>query len=212
MKRFEQLMRLVEEVVSESNDPSRTIPYHAAYNSHEAALSYCLRLAGFAATNNGRFIEIGTDSGLGALSMAIASGDKSIVYSCDIRKECVDLATERARRFGLKNTVFIHGDARTLAKTISWGINFAYIDGDHSYDSCLDDLNVVRDITHDFTVIAIDDFPDPVFGKPFGVSAAISTFLKENPSYYGMMSHNGMYLMSRSQTNNLLASYDYRLN
>ena len=207
MTRFSKLMELINEVVEEQNDPSRTIPYYAIYDSHPVAMAYCLRLAGFAACYAGRLIEIGTDTGFGAITMAIASGSRSIVYSCDIRGECVELARKRAERLGVNNVFFIHGDVTQLGKTISWDINFAYVDGAHEYESCLNDLNGVRDITHDGTVIAIDDFLDPNRGKPFGVSAAISTFFKENPKYYGMMSHNGMFLMTRNPIKELLNAY-----
>jgi hypothetical protein len=106
--------------------------------------------------NRGVAIEIGTYHG-GFLKVLSRYFDK--VYSCDIDHSNVD------NKDSYKNITWIEGDSKeTLPKLIEQinnngeDVNFILVDGDHGYETALQDINnVLKYVPKNETVILIHD-------------------------------------------------------
>lgn len=60
-----------------------------------------------------------------------------------------------------------------------------YIDGDHTYDYVINDLEIAKNIIEDNGVIILNDYTkyDPFFKTEYGVVDAVNVFINENPEY-----------------------------
>lgn len=199
--RFDKLDRLCSEIYDEMHNGFAPISYQAHYSNLETIEKACLRIGSLASMLPGNLLEVGIDSGFGALSMAICSGSNQ-VYSCDIRKECVEVARQRANRLFIKNVTFFHG---TLSEMISEleikDASMIYIDGSHTEEDCLNDIKVSSQSFGDDFIIALDDMMDPL-GENFdsnGVLKAIHIFMEENKDYHGVTIQGGLFIMSKSK-------------
>lgn len=139
LRKFEEL---IQETVDFYNQAERPFHCYATWSETSAPTLNALRLAGHVmGVRKGIIAEVGTETGLSSLIMALVSGTK--VYSCDLRKECVDYAQERAKRHGLDVT-YVHGDVKALVKAMGERpIELAYIDGGHRTEDALYDLTTL---------------------------------------------------------------------
>ena len=60
-------------------------------------------------------------------------------------------------------------------------IRIFYIDGDHSYEGALLDLNVARETLHQDGILFLDDYENPKYGP--AVTKSTNTFLDENDEF-----------------------------
>lgn len=123
-------------------------------------------------------IECGTNAGVSALSFAaglVNTGKPGKVYTWDIDKiKGVDEGTN------LEERVVRHFQSFSEAQIQRpEGKLLIFIDGDHSYESALMDLNHVLSFIKTGDVLVIHD----AFKHP-PVKDAIDTFLKNNPKKY----------------------------
>lgn len=156
-------------------------PDHAGdTDTNHPELPYGWFLAAMGATSPGPVIEIGTDGGLGTAALAYAS--KYPVHSFDIRPDRVDHSRDRLARAGYVNAHFHLGTSKRIADD---GINYiglGFIDADHSFDWCLQDIRELSKLADRRTRILLHDFIDATNpGKDSnGVRAAAIQFLSEN--------------------------------
>lgn len=108
-----------------------------------------------------RIVEIGTNYGLSAITMALALRDSELteskIISIDISLGCLEKAQAQINQLGLSNYVkLIHGDSSIIDEHPPFDL--AFIDGDHSLEGCLEDFERLKDkatyiIIHDSTSI-----------------------------------------------------------
>ena len=78
-----------------------------------------------------------------------------------------------------------------------------YVDGDHKYESALNDLIIASKVLSDKGVIFIDDYENPRYGKD--VTRAINYFLKNNTKFeLGFCTCQTAWIVENSETDNLL--------
>ena len=137
----------------------------------------------------GDVVEIGTDYGLSTFAMAYAIRwhVKRKVFTFDIRPDTVINARERAKRLGIETIEFIEG---TSFKAADHGYNFcfAYIDGNHSYQGCYDDLCNLAPLMHEKGIMLCHDLhrADLPVEKQNGVRTAITTFTNLHKEWSAM--------------------------
>lgn len=209
--RFDKLRDICADVNTHFNNPKRDIYYHAYYGNLEKTQRSALRLAGLASFQKDTIIEIGVDSGLGAMAMALGVNPEIDVWSCDIREESIRVASQRAADWEIKNVHFVLGDVSTLLRRIPGPFSMAYIDGDHSMEPCLNDLTRVSEASNDETLIVCDDFYDlrTEVGSTYGVSLALRRFMIEHPEWYGLRLMQGFFALTRSKYHPVLCGKIY---
>ena len=127
-------------------------------------------------------IETGFCTGRSALTILIAA-EPELLISIDKnrQKKYIDII-----ELNFKNFKFIQGHSKNiltknfLQKEYPYGIDFAFIDGDHSYYGCLHDLNTIYPFLNENSVMLIDDY---MSGPPNGISIpdvnhAVQDFIK----------------------------------
>ena len=112
---------------------------------------------------DGNFLEIGTFDGV-AISRLAKQFPKSTFYSVDAFEkgyatdgghvECVLRNTE-----GCENFVLIKGRSQTVMRVFGDGcFDVAFIDGDHAYQSVMEDINNCRRVVKSQGKIVLHDF------------------------------------------------------
>jgi predicted O-methyltransferase YrrM len=158
-----------------------------------AAECYAMVLAGLATDATGMIVEIGSNTGLGALAMGYGSkfrsgGTPSMqpVFSFDIRPESVYLCRRLASHLGYDHVHFEIGtsaDANMFVRKGELGLGF--IDGGHAADECLTDLENLHPLLGTYGKLLVHDFPtDPKLRYANGVYQACQTFIDSNPQYH----------------------------
>lgn len=95
------------------------------------------------------------------------------------------------------NVEFIHADKKYQKNDI---FDFIHIDGDHSYESCLQDLLYCLDHTTEESIIVVDDY----FNKKFtGVKKATDQFIKQSDFQTSLIGHNQIFLQNKFAEKNL---------
>jgi len=130
---------------------------------------------------NPRFcIETGFCTGRSSITTLIACTPVKLV-SIDVKEEI-----EASDLSSFKSFKFIKGDSRHILKNKFFkkefpeGIDYAFIDGDHSYEGCLNDLVSIYPHMNPKGIMVIDDY---MSGPPNGgalpeVDKAIHDFIK----------------------------------
>jgi hypothetical protein len=97
------------------------------------------------------------------------------------------------KKYGCLDKIkLIKDNSRNLVNHKFNNISFYHIDGGHSLDECLSDLNLCKENSIDQTVICVDDAFNAFWPN---VSAAISIFLNENKNWNSfLISDNKIYL------------------
>ncbi len=167
---------LVSDIFADFNDPIRTYQYEAYYADRDTVMRIGIRLAGLVCLHEGSTItEIGTDSGFGALTLALFSKNCE-VYSCDIREESIIEAKKRANRLDINNVHFVHGDVDALAAALPSRATFAHVDAHHTKEACLRDLEGIYPYLFGRATLVVDDVDEAN-----GVRSAVDEFLQNHP-------------------------------
>ncbi len=187
---FEETMALVKRDIE-----ADSLDYATDYRPDSSALGHALHLAAFASVTTGTIIEIGTDGGFGTAALAWgARMSGASVYTFDIRADRQQHAQERLAKAGFSGVYFHLGTAEIIESVIAdQRIGLAFIDGNHSYEWCLHDIQAIARLSLPSTRILLHDFPHTGHAcfKKFsleenGVYEAVTDFLKRNPGWLGM--------------------------
>jgi len=169
-------------------------------------------LAALANDATGNIVEIGTNIGLGTMILAYGARlrppeEYEPVISLDIVEEKTVFSNELAKKLDMGN-VFCHvGTSHDLPKYIKKGaLGFAYIDGDHSFQGCLEDLENTASLLGIYGKLLLHDFPIPLDGwedrgKEHGVAHACYCFLKNHPEFSMIYLGNGLVIMGKYANN-----------
>jgi predicted O-methyltransferase YrrM len=133
---------------------------------------------------NGLYVEVGTYQGCSLLSAALFN-PSTICYGIDnfsqfdhdnINK---DILIKNIEISEVKNVRFYEGDYSEVipAKFSEKSIDVYFYDGEHSYDSQISGLNIIKPYLKDTGIIIVDDasWPEP--------RKANNDWLKDNPEY-----------------------------
>jgi predicted O-methyltransferase YrrM len=104
-------------------------------------------------------IELGTNLGLSAASMALANSEMQVV-TIEGSQALAQLATENFEKIVLKNISIITGEFEVqLAQAVQLIKKpfIAFIDGNHSYSATIQYFNEIAKITDNESLIIIDD-------------------------------------------------------
>ena len=110
-------------------------------------------------------LEIGTYQGVSAGRIANALATGGLLYCVDPwprpdggENPCWSICRRHLRRSGVENRIrFLRGYSRDLAKTIPDGLDFAFVDGDHSWGGIDTDWRIVADKVISNGVICLHD-------------------------------------------------------
>ena len=100
-----------------------------------------------------------------------------------------------------KNVKLIHAKDKSKENNI---YDFIHVDGDHSYDSCLEDLMYAESRSNTKTIILVDDYYNTDF---VGVQNATKQFMEHSKFKVGLTGHNQIFLEhieNKNFVNNLL--------
>jgi len=94
-----------------------------------------------------RILDVGTNYGVSAITMAMALRDagleESRVYTIDVSDVVLNVARKQIELMNLSGyIVVIHGTTLSIDKEMFFDVVF--IDGDHTFDGCLRDFNNVK--------------------------------------------------------------------
>lgn len=198
--RFKTFNKVLSYRLKEAERRKATSPFHAYYPTRDSTEKAYLRLGGLASQTEGYIIETGTDSGCGAISMAIGSFPDGKVISCDTRLESVEYARKIAKKFKIPNVSFIHGTVKAAVNMFYGDISLAYVDGDHTVEGCTTDLDVIASRARQSgTIIAIDDFyeKNTIEGKDHPVTAAVEKWLENNKDWKGAVLWGGLMIITK---------------
>lgn len=163
---------------------------HCTYENmpKNALFAYCSFLTGMACDSGGHIVEIGTDVGMSALSLAYGASliNNSIVYSFDIRPECLEFVDRLAKRLNINNLQLKLGTSNDVSKYVKGDLGIGYIDGEHDFRWCLTDLRNLHPLLSTFGKLLLHDFPVPLRGwedkiNYNGVGHACLSFADEHP-------------------------------
>ena len=159
--------------------------------------SFLSAIAFFATLNaKGDIVEVGIDSGIGALSMGwgVQARKNIKVYSVDIRECCVTSSIARAKKLGITNVEFFLGTSSDLKKKTN-EVAVAFIDGGHKYQDCLKDLMQVSRLMNVMGTIICHDCSIRVNGND-GVRKAVAEFCRQVPGWH-VIRINGYAILNR---------------
>lgn len=95
-----------------------------------------------------RIVEIGTNTGVGTITMALSLKENEIpgkIYTFDIAKHVQDIAVQQINEMEVNDYIYVqHGDS-DYARGINLPYELAYIDGDHTYEGCKKDFENLAD-------------------------------------------------------------------
>ncbi len=92
-------------------------------------------------------IEIGTNTGVSSIVMASALKENNIkgkIFTYDISNNCLTIAKKQIKNAGLENYINPLFGTSNCAKKLDLKFDFAFIDGDHSYEGVKRDFENLK--------------------------------------------------------------------
>lgn len=163
------------------------------------ALKLMLPLMSFA--GEGTIIEIGTDTGLSAMALALMG--KSQVHSFDINEQATDHGNYLKEKFQVPNVFFHHGTSFDVVATIKPPYELVFIDGDHDFHCCLDDINNLSPHITPLGTMLLHDYNDFRRTSYTGVNDAARMFLDANPEWSSVVIPNWYLIVTRNNPDTL---------
>jgi predicted O-methyltransferase YrrM len=143
---------------------------------------FCLS---FSLSNRGEIVEIGTCAGTSLIVLSLAQKLKKegrIVHSIDLNKhESLEYNLDRANVRDWVNIIL--GNSADIANNWHRPVEFLWIDGDHSYEGVLSDINNWEKFVLKGGIIAFHDYRNGT-----GVSSAIHDSLLSKPHLWRVVS------------------------
>ncbi len=131
-------------------------------------------------------LEVGFASGRSAVTTLVAARP-DVLVSIDASLDYIPGARAHAERLAARfpNLRIVEGDssqvltAEFLARHFPRGIDFAFVDGDHTYAGCRSDLEAVIGALNPTAIVLVDDYRSgPPNGAAFpSVTAAVDDFV-----------------------------------
>jgi len=93
-------------------------------------------------------VEIGTNTGVSSIVMALALKENSIdgrIYTFDISEECRKIARKQIKEIGLGLYIYDYLGNSDKAKELNLKFDFAFIDGNHTYEGVKKDFENLKD-------------------------------------------------------------------
>jgi len=148
-----------------------------------------IRLNNFHIENNiyGNILEIGTFLGLSFIPLSLLNKDDEFVICVDtfenyaektnVEKIFIDQLLDI--RGTLDHIVILKTKSNLILNTINKFTRYRIIsiDGGHSYNDTINDLNLSSDIIHDFGIIIVDDYENDEWPE---IRIAVNDFLDKN--------------------------------
>jgi hypothetical protein len=134
--------------------------------------------------SRGLIVEIGTLFGGMTAVMGLANPQAEIItiddfswHPSDDVVNTPDVVQKNMDKVGVKNVKIVKGDSREIFKLWERKIDFAFIDGGHSYDWVYPDL---KNTGLHSSVIALHDYKNPAWDT---VERAVNQFLEDNKDW-----------------------------
>lgn len=104
------------------------------------------------------FIELGTSLGVSAAYMALSRCEIK-GQSIDFNPNSIQIANELFQEYNIQNVQFHCGKFEDVLPQllVEKNIDLVYIDGDHSYEATIHNLNLIRPFLNDKSVVILDD-------------------------------------------------------
>ena len=152
----------------------RDIPWELSGGTKQACM---LASAFILATDVSTVIEIGAWQGFSALILArslVCNSINPTLITVDINKSAIDRAKAFTKNLPIKH-IGINQDSMGLDLT-AYTPGLCFIDGDHSYEHCKNDLSICESIMKPFGIIIVHDYSKT--GYP-GVYRAVNEFIAD---------------------------------
>jgi len=126
------------------------------------------------------FLEIGFAAGqtMGIMYEASQETGRYVSIDCNYDQRCIF-----DQVFTDHSVMFNEVDSRHIEFDPSQQFDFVHIDGDHSYEMVCNDLNKVRPLLHEQTILYMDDYLDP--GVDLAIKHEILAKSDWRPFLYG---------------------------
>lgn len=98
-------------------------------------------------------LEIGTNHGVGTITMALALKENNIsghIYTFDVIPDCIKKAIKQIINIGVEDSITIYNRTMFNIKELRFKnkeIDLAFIDGDHTYEGVKKDFEEVKDLS-----------------------------------------------------------------